>query len=77
MEQLMTILAAASAISLVQQTSWYEHLALDHKPFNCTLCFGFWSSVWFWFANHGAMGLLYAAMTGVIAELIDRKLNQF
>jgi hypothetical protein len=59
------------------QTKWYEEAGLNFKPFNCTLCFGFWSTVWFWFAVHGARGFLLAAMTGVVAELIDRKLNQY
>ena len=64
-------------ITLVMQTNWYKEAGLDFKPFNCTLCLGFWSSLWFWFAHDGAYGILMAALTGVVAELIDRKLNNF
>lgn len=77
MELLITILAASSMITLMQQTKWYETLRLDFKPFNCTMCFANWASIGPWCYAYGWYGILLAALTGIVAELIDRKLGQY
>ena len=50
---------------------------LPQKPLKCALCMGFWLSIGINLIVYGFEGILYSAITGVVAELIDRKLNSF
>ena len=40
------------------------------KPFNCEQCFTFWLSVGFLTITFGPVGILYAAISGIISNLI-------
>ena len=40
------------------------------KPFNCEKCFTFWISVSFFCIQFGPVGILYAAIAGVVSNLI-------
>jgi hypothetical protein len=40
------------------------------KPFNCEKCFTFWLSVPFFLITFGLVGILYAAISGIISNLI-------
>ena len=77
MEIWTKIFVIASLATLVMQTNWYERAGLDFKPFNCTLCLTTWLSLGYYLSVEGLWGIPYAAATGVIAELLDRQLNQF
>ena len=48
---------------------------LANKPFKCDMCFGYWSSVIPLVYIHGLNGFLYAAIVGVMADLIFRLKN--
>jgi hypothetical protein len=41
------------------------------KPFNCTLCMGFWIGV-IYFCIFDYTNILYAFIVSVLAEIIDR-----
>ena len=40
------------------------------KPFNCEKCFTFWLSVGFLTLTFGPVGILYAAISGVVSNFI-------
>lgn len=49
---------------------------LPQKPFKCVLCLGFWLSIFvniYWF---GAFGIVLSPISGIVAELLDRYLNE-
>lgn len=76
MQMIIHMLAIASAVTLVLATNWYHDTAFDRKPFNCALCLGSWIAMVPMMYNHGFfLGLGLAAMTGVVTELLDRKIN--
>ena len=77
MDTILNLLAGSSAITLMMQTKWYEAVGLNYKPFNCTMCSGFWLSLMPWFMYLGFKGILMASLTGIIAEFIDRKIGQY
>ena len=83
MEALIQILGVASIGALIQNFEGYRYLLrkskLDFKPFNCTLCFTTWLALGHFLVLNGIQieDLYFAAITGIIAELIDRKLNDF
>ena len=54
-----------------------KFLYLDMKPFNCTLCMGFWLTIGTTLAQYGLKGILYSALIAIVAEFTDRKLNNF
>jgi hypothetical protein len=76
MQMIIHMLAIASGVTLALSTNWYQGTLFDRKPFNCALCLGSWIAMVPMMYNHGfLLGLGLAAMTGVVAELLDRKIN--
>ena len=78
MELLISILGIASLGVMLQEFEPYqwltEKLHLPDKPFRCTLCATFWLSVGPLISIYGYRGILYAAASATVAELLDRKL---
>lgn len=78
---ILTILGLSTLIALLQNFDVYHRLLLkydlDTKPFNCALCSGFWYSVGFTTSLYGWKGILASGIIAVLAEMIDRKLNDF
>ena len=78
MDLLINILGIASLGVMLQEFEPYqwltEKLHMPDKPFRCTLCATFWYSVGPLISIYGLEGLLYAALSGTIAELLDRHL---
>lgn len=70
----MEILGLACLATLILNTNWYADTIFDRKPFSCAMCSGFWYSVGILVALYGWHGLGYAAIVGITAEFIDRKL---
>lgn len=66
---------AALIVDLISTIDVNEKL--PQKPLKCALCMGFWFSIGFNLFTYGFEGIFYSAMSGVLAELIDRKLNDF
>ena len=50
------------------------NLMIPERPFKCDLCMGFWVSLVPFMLQEGLAGILYAAMTGVLANYIYKKL---
>lgn len=75
------IIGLACAGAVLQNFEWYQEILkatyLDMKPFNCTLCWTFWLTIFPNVGMHGARGILYSFIEAVLAELIDRKLNTY
>ena len=42
---------------------------LPDKPFRCEMCFAFWISILPLMIQFGPVGLLYAAISGVVANM--------
>ena len=80
MQTIINVLALASLGAMIQNFEYYQKflqkLYLDIKPFNCTLCFTTWITLIYWLTNYGPLGIGLACLTGVVAEFIDRKLNE-
>lgn len=49
---------------------------LPQKPLKCVLCAGFWLSVGANIYWYGSMGIVLAPISGILAEVIDRYLNE-
>lgn len=75
MEIIMMILGLSSINCLIISTNWYSETIFDRKPFNCALCSGFWYSLPIYLSLYGLQGIPYAAITGIVAELLDSKIN--
>jgi hypothetical protein len=43
---------------------------LPEKPFKCDMCMGYWISIIPFMIQFGLVGILYAAISGVTANLI-------
>lgn len=55
---------------------FFQYLELNYKPFNCNLCTGFWLSLFPLVIQFGNIGILGAAITGVVSEIIYRVINR-
>ncbi len=78
MELLIQIIGMASMTAMMMNFEPWSNFVdskLNFKPFNCTLCFTFWLTIGPNIMMHGPSGILFSALESVIAELIDRKLN--
>lgn len=80
---LITIFGAGAFGAMVMNFEPYQKLLnrwdlQDTKPFSCTLCMTFWLTVGYWIATTESVASIFlAAASAVVAEFIDRKLNQF
>lgn len=80
---LITIFGAGSFGAMLMNFEPYQKLLTrwqleDTKPFSCTLCMTFWLTVGYWIATTESVASIFlAAASAVVAEFIDRKLNQF
>lgn len=77
MEILILLLGIACLNILVINHDWYQKWKPNRKPFTCALCMGFWLPIGALIFKYSWEGVLYAAITAVITEFLDRKLNQF
>lgn len=83
MNELLQILGVASIGTLIQNFEFYQtalkKLYIDFKPFNCTLCFTTWLALGHFLYLDGVSieDVYFAAIAGILAELIDRKLNDY
>lgn len=77
------VLQLAAFGALIQEVPLYqkflEAFYLDRKPFNCPLCLTWWVSLpvfGFTMGPHFIFSIIgYSAITAVLAELINRKLQ--
>ena len=80
---LITIFGAGSFGAMVMNFEPYQKLLerlnlQDTKPFSCTLCMTFWLTIGYWLATTESVASIFlSAASAVVAEFIDRKLNQF
>ena len=71
MDELVQIIGFACLAHLaVDFISSFDLPELPDKPFRCDMCFAAWTSVIPFIAQFGWVGVLYAAMSGVLANLI-------
>ena len=78
-----TIIQLAFFGALIQEVPLYqkflEKLYIDVKPFNCPLCLTWWVSLGVFSFTMGPLLIFniigHAAVTAVLAELINRKLQ--
>ena len=79
---LITIIGAASFGAMLQNFDGYQWLLKKTglettKPFSCTLCMTFWLTIGFWIATTESVASIFlASASSVLAEFIDRKLNE-
>ena len=45
---------------------------LPEKPFKCDMCFAYWISIFPFMFQFGLVGILYAAISGVVANIITK-----
>jgi hypothetical protein len=76
---ILELLGYACLMVLLMNFEYYQKLLtflyLDIKPFTCTLCMSFWTSVTPLVISYGLKGILYSGIVSVTAELLDRKIN--
>jgi hypothetical protein len=81
MDLIIKLIAMATLGAVIQNFEgfrWFiTKVKLDFKPFNCTLCFTFWLTLIPLMVEYGLIGLAYASSSAVLAEIIDRQLNDF
>jgi hypothetical protein len=77
MELTIQILAIACLVILIINHDLWQRVEWKSKPFACALCMGWWLSVVPLTLLHMWWGPVYAALTAVLVEFIDRKLNNF
>lgn len=53
-----------------------QYLELKQKPFQCNLCMGYWISFIPFLYQFELMGILYAAITGVLSDVLYRLINR-
>jgi hypothetical protein len=74
------IIAFAFAGALLQEIPLWQNmlvkLGIDFKPFNCSICFTFWSTIGYFIFTEGAFGIFSSIVAAVLAELINRQLNR-
>ena len=52
------------------------NIKVPNKPFKCNLCLGYWISVIPLTIQYGLSGIVYAAISGVLSEVIFRVINR-
>ena len=67
---------AALGHILVDFISHLDLPELPNKPFKCDMCFTTWYSLLPLTITYGIKGILYAAIAGVLADLIFRIKNR-
>lgn len=71
MNELIQIVGfACLAYIVVDFISHFELTWLPNKPFRCDMCMAAWMSVGPLCAQFGLIGILYAAISGVLANLL-------
>jgi hypothetical protein len=77
---ILTILGIASMMNLVHKAPIYykilDKLLLDTKPFNCVMCSTFWVTLVVSAPLWGLQSILIAAITAIIAELINIQIHK-
>lgn len=78
MESIIYLGAAGALLQYVPQWEWFLNLIrLNRKPFNCPLCFTWWSSLLYlnlWTETPVTQTIFIAAGSAILAELLWRKL---
>lgn len=74
MSIILQMLGFAALTKLAIDFIEYMEFELPEKPFKCDLCMGFWISLVPFMLQEGLAGILYAAMTGVLANYIYKQL---
>lgn len=82
MNLIIEIIGAACLGALVMNFEPYlkalKYLYLeDTKPFSCTMCLTFWATIGYFAATNGLSGIFLSSTAAILAELIDRKLNNY
>ena len=71
MNEIVQIIGFACLAHLaVDLISHFDLPELPDKPFRCDMCFAYWISVIPFIIQFGLVGILYGAISGVIANLI-------
>jgi hypothetical protein len=77
MDTIILLLGIASLNTLLINHDLYKKHVPNRKPFICALCMGFWLPLGALIFKYGSEGILYAAITAIVTELLDRKLNTY
>ena len=79
-ETLLTIVGMASMMNLVHKAPLYhsilEGLLLDTKPMNCVMCSTFWITLGYTAFTNGPQCIFIAAVTAILAELINIQIHK-
>lgn len=73
---ILQILGFACLAHLAADLISYLSPELPQKPFQCNMCMGWWLSFIPFIWQFGLIGILYAAITGIVSELIYRIINR-
>lgn len=71
---IFNIIGFAALAHLVADMAAY--LELPQKPFQCSLCMGFWISILPMFIMYGLQGILAAALTAITSEILYRLIQR-
>ena len=74
MNEIIQILGFAALSNLAVDFISHFFPNLPDKPFRCDMCFAFWISLLPFVLQFGWMGILYAALSGQVANVIYRYL---
>jgi len=75
MDTIFELITLASLAHLIVEFNVDLQLT-DKKPFTCNLCMGYWVALIPGFINYGFWGIPFAALVGVLSELIFKLLNR-
>lgn len=73
---ILQILGFACLAHLAADLISYLSPELPQKPWQCNMCMGWWLSFIPFIWQFGLIGILYAAITGIVSELIYRIINR-
>jgi hypothetical protein len=73
------LMAIASGVAIIQSQDWYDNLLLKlylyRRPFNCSICMGYWSSfIFLMITSTFINALLLSFLTAIASEMIYRKI---
>lgn len=78
MELVIYLGALGALLQYVPQWEWFLNLVhLNRKPFNCPLCFTWWSSLLYlnlWTETPALETIFISSASAILAELLWRKL---
>ena len=67
---ILQIIGFAALAHLVVDMIVHFNAPLPEKPFKCEMCMGYWLAIIPFMIQFGLVGILYAAISGVCANLM-------